>query len=125
MSVLADEQARRGMPAQMSTNGESVVRTPKVGDPEPLVGLWKEYSEDLFSSNRPQRLLENGERIVRHGVLCVPRTQTVLDTDTWTVLGETWVVQRVGAAFGGWRELYLQLDDIESVSVGFNRRRNQ
>lgn len=111
MSVMSDEQARSGFPAQLATNGEDVVRVPVTGEQEDLVGIWKEYSEDLLSANHPQRELNEGERVERHGLLCVPRTQTVLRTDEWSILGELWQVQRIGSKFGGWRELYLQRDD--------------
>ena len=112
MSVLSDEQARRGFPAQQAVNGTPVVRITADGEePVPLTGVWTEYSEDRLASLRPRRELDEGERVEKHGLLQVAESQAVLDSDQWTILGERWQTQRVGHVFGGYRELYLQRDD--------------
>jgi WD40 repeat protein len=111
MSVISDEQARRGFPAHQRVNGTTVTRVLAAGGTDTVIGIWNEYSEDRLASLRPHRELAEGERVERHGLLQVDRTQTVLSSDKWTILGETWQTQRVGAVFGGYRELYLQRDD--------------
>jgi len=122
MSVHSDEQARRGFPAQQTFNGHSVTRHPQGGEPSTVTAVWHEYSEDKLSSQRPERSTEEGLRITRHGILLVPVSQTVLDTDQWTVLGEVWVVQRIGAASNGYRELYLQIDNMTRTSKAGKHR---
>lgn len=119
MSLLADEQSRRGMPAHLRVNGDPVIRLPKNGTPETLPGgggVWNEYSEDQLSSQRPQRTTAEGLEVIRHGVLLLPVSQVVADDDQYKVLGELWQVQRIGAICGGYREVYLQRDDKTRTS---------
>lgn len=113
MSVLSELQGAIGFPAHLDMNGETIERRPK-GEAAitGLRGVWTEYSEDQFSSQRPTREFDAaGNRVTRYGLLQVPESQDVLDTDAWLVLGEEWQVQRVGAVVSGYRELYLQRDD--------------
>lgn len=123
MSILADEQARRGFPVHQQVNGDPVTRIPATGDPVTgIVGVWTEYAEDRLSAMRPKRDMSEGLEIERHGLLLVASSLTVLDTDRWTVLGETWELQRVGQVGGGYRELYLQRNDKKRTSMPARQR---
>ncbi len=117
MSFLADEQARVAFPEHQRVNGDAIVRLSAAGsDLATIVGVWSEYSEDQLSSQRPQRDLHEGERIIRHGLLLVDREQTVTDTDQWRILGEVWQVQRIGSINGGYREIYLEFNAKKRTS---------
>jgi hypothetical protein len=116
MSVLSDDIARIGFPSSQQYLGTAVLRLTLSGDPADVVGVWKEFSEDQFSSQRPTRELDEGEEVVRHGLLLVPAATTVASSDQWRILTEVWQVQRIGAVQSGYRELYLQRNDKERTS---------
>jgi hypothetical protein len=123
MSRLADEQARRAFPRHQQVNGDSVSRiTSDQVRTDDIVGVWNEYSEDQLSSQRPDRNLDEGLRITRHGLLLLAIDQAVDKGDSWIVIDEMWQVQRVGVVCEGYRELYLQRDDKDHTSKPARRR---
>lgn len=123
MSVLRDIQRDICVPAHMAFNGETVTRITREGvSTTGITALWVEYSEDRLSSQRPSRELDEGEEIERHGLLQVALDQAFDERDVWVVLGEKWVVQRVGANTAGIQEIYLQLNDKRKTSRASKRR---
>lgn len=88
----------------LSEFGEERTRTPASGDPVQVLGIWEPEPPELDEES-------GGRRTVLKGKLSIPSSETVLDGDQWTVDGEVWQTELIGANDGGMRVIHLRRDN--------------
>lgn len=125
MSLLSQEQSRRGFPVHQRVNGELVTRLPAGGAAiAGISGVWLEYGEDKLVAIRPMRVANEREteRNVRYGVLQLPATQTIADGDQWLIPNDPvpWSVCQPPVVSGGVVSLRLRREDLD-FTKGPNR----
>jgi len=85
----------------LSEFGVSVTRNPSGGDPVSVDAIWKPTESDVNH--------ETGKSLVWKGRLSLLSSQTVSETDEWTIDGETYQTIKVGKASAEMRVIDVQL----------------
>lgn len=101
MSILSNEQARRGMPTHLRTNGESVTHRPRSGSIVSLNGV--------FTEGAPQPLQDDrqGRRIVSTGSLLLGSTDVngnayeLDDQGEFVIRNGRWAITKIDNPAGG------------------------
>ena len=101
MSILSDEQTRRGMPTHLRTNGTTVTHRPRSGTEILISAVFAEGPAQPLTDDR------HGRQVTRTGSLLVESTDingnayTIDDQGEFVIQGNRWAVVGVANPPGG------------------------